>query len=266
MKEELFRYLVFRISLILVLLVIGANMAMARRWRIPSVRSIPGLKAIPFLIGRAVEMGRPILFSFGLSSIREVEFLASLPVFRSVVERSAQLGGRVIVPVCVEDTIPAIRTTYSEASLSAGRPFSYNPEDVRFFPGGQFYYAIATMSYMMEQLPASCIYFGNWAAESLMIAETGRALDASQIAATPSLFQIPFFIATCDYVIIGEEFYAASASMSEDRVMLRSIRGQDIIKIAVIAAIILGSIAISLAGTPFESAMRWVARALGGGS
>jgi hypothetical protein len=264
MKEELFRYLVLRISLLLVLFLIGANMAMARRWRIPSVRSIPGLKAIPFLIGRAVEMGRPMLFSFGLSSVRDVEFLASLPVFRAVMEKSAQLGGRVIVPVCVEDTIPAIRTTYREASLSAGRPEIYNPDEIRFFPGGQFYYAIATMSYMMEQLPASCIYFGSWAAESLMIAETGRALNAAQIAATPSLFQIPFFIATCDYVIIGEEFYAASASMGEDRVMLRSIRGQDLIKLVLIAAIIIGSIAISIPGTPFESAVMWITRAIGG--
>ena len=47
---------------------------------------------------------------------------------------------------------------------------------------------------------------------------------------TPSS-QIPFFVTACDYVLIGEEFYAASAYLSGSPEMIGSIKGQDYVKL-----------------------------------
>ena len=69
---------------------------------------------------------------------------------------------------------------------------------------------------------------------------------AIQIAGTPMTTQIPFFLATCDYTIIGDEYYAASAYISREPTLLGSLVGQDWCKILVILILLIGSIAASL--------------------
>ena len=67
-----------------------------------------------------------------------------------------------------------------------------------------------------------------------------------QVAGTTETNQIPFFITACDYVIIGDEFYAASAYFSRDATLLGSIVGQDYCKLLLLAIIFLGVLSISL--------------------
>jgi hypothetical protein len=82
--------------------------------------------------------------------------------------------------------------------------------------------------------------FGRFAAESLILAESGQQIGAVQVAATISSAQIPFFITTCDYTLIGEELYAAGAYLSRDPVQTGSLRGQDIAKLVIIILVLLG--------------------------
>jgi hypothetical protein len=69
---------------------------------------------------------------------------------------------------------------------------------------------------------------------------------AIQISGTDSTYQIPFFIAACDYCLIGEELYAASAYLSREPRLLGSLRGQDTGKIFLTTAIALGAIFITI--------------------
>jgi hypothetical protein len=39
---------------------------------------------------------------------------------------------------------------------------------------------------------------------------------------------LPFFVAACDYTLIGEELFAASAYLSREPKLLGSLKGQDI--------------------------------------
>ena len=57
---------------------------------------------------------------------------------------------------------------------------------------------------------------GKFFAESLLFAETGNSIGAIQIAGTGSQTQIPFFVTACDYTLMGEEFFAASAYLSKE--------------------------------------------------
>ena len=52
--------------------------------------------------------------------------------------------------------------------------------------------------------------------------------------------QLPFFVAACDYTLIGEELFAASAYLSGEPKQLGSLKGQDVGKIIAMAAILLG--------------------------
>ncbi|KAF0244187.1 MAG: hypothetical protein FD180_2697, partial [Planctomycetota bacterium] len=96
----------------------------------------------------------------------------------------------------------------------------------------------------------ACLYMGYYYAESLLLAETGGSTGAIQIAGTDSITQLPFFIACCDYTLIGEELYAASAYLSREPLQLGSLRSQDAGKIFIIATLLIGALTAA-AGFPF---------------
>jgi len=82
---------------------------------------------------------------------------------------------------------------------------------------------------------------GSYFAESLLLTETGASTGAIQIAGTDSDHQLPFFVTTCDYTLIGEELYAASAYLSREPILVGTLRGQDIGKALIMSALILGT-------------------------
>jgi hypothetical protein len=93
---------------------------------------------------------------------------------------------------------------------------------------------------MVREKPAACFYFGQFYAESLILAETGNSVGAMQIAGTAQPSQLPFFVAACDYTLIGEEFFAASAYLSGQPDQLGSLKGQDLGKMLAAALILVG--------------------------
>jgi hypothetical protein len=157
------------------------------------------------------------------------------------------------------------------AYLAAGRPDSYNPDRIYYVTDDQFAYVAATSGMMARKKPAACFYFGCFFAESLILAENGNAVGAIQVAGTAETAQLPFFVAACDYTLIGEEFFAASAYLSGEPDQVGTLLGQDVVKAIVwfvgLAAAALGTVA-ALQGPdgalqPFVSAMR---AAMGGGA
>ena len=87
---------------------------------------------------------------------------------------------------------------------------------------------------------AATFLFGTFFAESLIMAENANMVGAIQVAGTPSTTQLPFFIASCDYVIIGDEYYAATAYLTRQPTLLGSMIGQDRVKIAILVTVMLG--------------------------
>ena len=107
----------------------------------------------------------------------------------------------------------------------------------------------------MRERPAAIFMLGTFYAESLILAETGRGVGAIQIAGTAMPSQIPFFVAACDYTLIGEELFAASAYLSKEPKLLGSLRGQDVAKLFFMIVITLGVIAATV-GEGWEPAAR----------
>src|SRR5204862_8089855 len=107
---------------------------------------------------------------------------------------------------------------------------------------------------------ASNFMFGKFFAEALILAEAGHGVGAIQVAGTPSTTQIPFFIASCDYTIIGDEYYAGSAYLTREPVLLGSLIGQDYGKILILALILVGVLVASLLSLHLpgiEKALGW---------
>lgn len=240
------------------LLAIGMIYFLNKNAKPPFIRRIQGLTAIDEAVGRATEMGRPMLCSTGLAGV-SVETLQALSITTYIIRSSARFGNRTIVPVYEPQMYPITEEAVREAYTVEGRPEQFNPDDIRFLSNRQFAYAAAVAGLIWREKVASCFLFGYFYAESLIMAETGQQVGAIQVAGTPATTQIPFLIAACDYVIIGDEFYAASAYLSRDPTLLGSIVGQDIVKGLIIVVVIAGSALASIAGLgPGAELLKWV--------
>ena len=211
------------------------------------IRRIPGLEAVDEAIGRATEMGRSILYVLGLGGVDNVATIASMTILGQVARRTADYETPLRVPCNDPIVLNVVREMVKASYLDEGRPDAYQEENIFFLTGEQFAYAAGVDGMMIREKPAAVFLQGTFFAESLLMAETGNSIGAIQIAGTDSEHQLPFFIAACDYTLIGEELYAATAYLSKDPMFLGSLRGQDWGKIVIFAAIILG-VALELFG------------------
>lgn len=203
------------------------------------LRTIPGLKAVEEAVGRSTEMGRPILYVPGIMDMNEVETVAGVVVLGHVANMTAQYETELDVPVARAIVMQSARQVAKEAYMTQGRPEMYNEDMVHYVTDDQFAYAAAVNGIMQRDEPAACLYMGKFFAESLLFAETGNSIGAIQIAGTGSQTQIPFFVTACDYTLMGEEFFAASAYLSKEPELIAGITAQDIIKVLLIGFIIL---------------------------
>ena len=203
------------------------------------LRTIPGLKALEEAVGRATEMGKSVLFVPGISDMDQVETITGLNLLGHVAEHTAKYETSLNVPVSKSIVMEAGRDICKESYLKAGRPDLYSDDMVHYISDEQFAYAAGVNGIMEREKPAACFYLGKFYAESLMLAETGNSIGAIQIAGTGSPSQIPFFVTACDYTLIGEEFFTASAYLSEKPELVGSIKGQDIVKLLVMIVMVL---------------------------
>lgn len=220
--------------------------AHAKRGKKLFIRKIAGLEAIDEAIGRATEMGRPILFIPGINDMDDVQTIAGITLLGRVAKMVADYDIKINMPVSRSLVMTTARETIKEAYLGAGRPDAYNDDMVRYVTDEQFGYVAAVDGIMVREKPATCFYLGAFFAESLILAETGNSIGAIQIAGTAQPAQLPFFVAACDYTLIGEELFAASAYLSNEPKQLGSLKGQDVGKFLAMIVIIIGVISATI--------------------
>ncbi|MBN2083256.1 hypothetical protein JW859_13745 [bacterium] len=222
-------------------IIMGFIMA-ARRNPNLFIRRINGLEAVDEAIGRATEMGKPVLQVNGLDPLSTLSTIAAVNILGRVARRVANYDSELLVP-CFDPVVMTVsQEVVKNAYLEAGRPDAYREENIYFVTDQQFSYVASVCGIMMREKPAANFLLGYFYAESLLLAETGFTTGAIQIAGTDALAQLPFFITTCDYTLIGEELYAASAYLSREPMLLGSLKGQDIGKGFVMLMILLGTI------------------------
>ncbi|MHC4947039.1 MAG: DUF6754 domain-containing protein [Planctomycetota bacterium] len=212
----------------------------ARSGRPIKVRKIAGLEAVDEAVGRATEMGRSCLYVPGIQDINEIQTIASLTVLSRVSKTAAEYDAKVEVPTARSLVMTTARETVQAAYLSAGRPDAYNQDLIYYVTDEQFGYVAYLSGMMVREKPAACFYMGAFYAESLILAETGNSIGAIQVAGTAMPAQLPFFVAACDYTLIGEEFFAASAYLSGSPEELGSLKGQDVGKVVVAVLLLIG--------------------------
>lgn len=215
--------------------------------KIPEIKKIAGLEAVDEAIGRSTEMGRPVSFIPGIQSVDNVQTLAAFGICSHVSRQCARYDTRFLALCCDPLPYAVIEEITRQAYLEEGRPDAFNPDDVRFLSAEQFAFTGAVIGIFERERPAANLMIGSFYAESLILAETGSFQGMIQIGGTANTAQIPFFVAACDYSLIGEEIYAASAYLSKEPVMYGTVVGQDWMKFIVWIIILAGSVIATVA-------------------
>lgn len=219
-----------------------AFIAVARRNPNLYIRKIAGLDAIDEALGRATEMGKPVLFIHGLQGMDSISTIAATNILGRVARRTAAYDTQLRVATNDPIVMAVSQEVVKEGYLDAGRPDAYNPDHVFMAAADQFSYAAALEGMMTRERPATNILMGYFYAESLLLSETGASIGAIQIAGTDSYTQLPFFVTTCDYTLMGEELYAASAYLAREPRLLGSLKGQDYGKALLILVLLFGTL------------------------
>lgn len=255
-----------RLATLVVMLVVCAaiwiNILRAQAGKKLYIRKIAGMDAVTEAVGRATEMGQPVLYVAGLQDMDNVQTVAGITILGSISRMVAEYETSLLMPTSRSLVMSTARETVKEAYLAAGRPDAYREDSIYYVTDEQFGFVAHVDGLMLRKKPATCFYLGAFFAESLILAETGNSIGAIQVAGTAMPTQLPFFVAACDYTLIGEELFAASAYLSQDEKMLGSLKGQDFGKLMAMVFVTLGSLFASIAAVSASPAVAGVNRAL----
>ncbi len=223
----------------------------AQRGKELFIRRISGLSALEDAVGRATEMGRGVLYIPGIMDMDDIQTIAGVTIMGHVAKKTAEYDTPLFAPMTRSFVMSVAQEIVKQSYLEKGRPDAYRPDRINYLTDDQFGYVAGVGGIMMREKPAACFYLGTFYAESLILAETGNAVGAIQIAGTAEPSQIPFFVAACDYTLIGEELFAASAYLSKNPKEVGSLKGQDIIKLLIILVMIVGTMLVTIAQTEY---------------
>ncbi len=231
-------------SLIMGVMVVYA-LVMTRRKDL-YIRPIAGLEELDNAVGRATEMGRPVMFVPGWGTLGEPCTISAMMILNQIAKKTAEYDIRLISPHVDYFVVPLAQEMVQTAYSEMGRPDAYNNNDIFFVSDTQFAFCAAVNGITVRERIATIFYMGYFYAEALLMTETGNQSGAIQIAASDAITQIPFFITTCDYTLIGEEFYAASAYLSRNVELVSMLKAQDYFKILIVITVLVGVVLSTL--------------------
>ena len=232
--------IVFCIAVVSVL----TGLSLSRK-RTMQMRPIAGLQAVEEAGGRATEMGKPIFYSPGYADVAGTTappMLAGLNLLSHVSRLAARYSTKLVVTVGHANSYALATEIMRNAYLAEGKPDEFDIGNIYFTSEVQFAFTAASLGIMQREKPATAFLTGYFAAEAIVLAEAAAATQSMTISGTTNYFQIPFFMAACDYTMIGEEFLAAGAFISNNADLIGSIAGQDYVKLVAILTLLLGAV------------------------
>ncbi len=179
------------IAMILFCLSVVILVGMARRGKDLYIRPIAGLSEIDNAVGRATEMGRPIMYMMGSAYLSDVATIASMGILGLVARKAAEYDTRLIVPIYNYITMPVVQEIVRESHYAVGRPDSFDKNSVFFLTDQQFAYVAGVNGIMIRERAATCFYLGTFAAEALLMTETGTPLALCRLPERTPVHRFP---------------------------------------------------------------------------
>ncbi|MFM8698302.1 MAG: DUF6754 domain-containing protein, partial [Phycisphaerales bacterium] len=132
------------LALLVVSAAIVGGILWARSGGRVTVRRMAGLDAVDEAVGRATEMGRPILYVPGIMDMDNIMTVAGVTILGHVARTVAEYDADLEVPTSRSIVMVSARAAVQSAYLAAGRPDGYNPDRIYYISDEQFAYVAAT--------------------------------------------------------------------------------------------------------------------------
>jgi len=217
---------------------------------IEKARKLVPVEAMEEAISRALEMGKPSMVTYSFQDSFSPPNMVGLDTVRYIAKISAEKGGKLLVAAGAARTLPVARENYRLGCIEGGSPELFDDKNIFFFTKQQWAYASGVMGIMEREKPAACIFIGPFLVEGIHLGINSRRIDTVAIGGNPSYSMGAFMFVAMDYVLFGEEIYAAGAYMSEDPAILSTLATEDIVKWFIAGLTVLGAL-FAVAGSDF---------------
>jgi len=239
------------IPLVHILVIIAISYVAARmllsKQRVPHFRTLEPLAAIPELIGRCVEMGRPVLFSIGGAELRTESAAlaeAGFTILTEVMNYSIDGDAEVVVIVNTAEHVPLLTSIMEQAYIAKGKPDMMKSENLIFIGEGQASRISGMLGAMQKWNPGAFIFPGGAAgADSVIYGEHAARIGAMSLAGMTNIYAWPWIVSCYDYSLLGEDLLAAGAILSKDPLMMSTIWSADFYRYLLVALIVIGIVA-----------------------
>jgi len=252
------------IILIVFTLIVWYTLYRADKGDLPTVRHLPHLDAMREMVDRCAELERPVVFPPGGSAVGGMagtsiagSHLASITILSEIAYYCAATGAELIVLAARPPLIPLYTDAVREGYAKAGQLQDFSESIIRYSTPELYSYAAWCAGTIRRENAGANFMIGAHYMESLILAAAGLDVGAMQIAGTTGSSQAPYFIATCDYVFIGPEMYAASAMISQDPGELGTLRGQDLISLVILIMGLVGLITVTAGSNILAQLWSW---------
>jgi hypothetical protein len=210
------------------------------------IQPLPAVDGIKSSIGRAAEMGRPILVSIGtgasLSNARAIRTQAGLDILSYVTRQSAKTETLLYACTGKAESFARMANIVEESYKMEGRADMFDPNRMYWWSDHYYTYLSGMNELILDTRPAAVMVVGavSWEAATLsvQVRDMGGITIAGSGAASGYTHEVN--TASCDYNILPEEMYAASAYLTRDPIESATILSQDFLKFFSLTLLLIG--------------------------
>jgi hypothetical protein len=209
-----------------------------------ALRPIAAYQALRGVLGQATERGKRVHVTVGSAGIggdQTVAVSAGLTTLRYLAEQGVSMGMAPLVTVADPVAMIAAQDTLYRAYRQSGRVSEYRGTDVALIAPDPTAYAVGAQDLVTDDQVSVNVMVGSFGQEYLLLGEgVAQQQEVLQVAGSSRLSAQPFVAATADHPLIGEEIFAAGAYLGERPEHTASLRLQDVLRLAIVVAIVLG--------------------------
>lgn len=219
------------------------------RGRRPNLRFLAPITKLRNIIEQSAETGSIVQYAPGNGGLTgqggTPETLNGLTTQVSLSQIATRSKGQLNIQTDDTLTYVAANDIHQLEYVQAGREEDYNRYDTRFVTQqDRVAFATALTARSSETEVSGQILLGRFGDEILLATERGVRRELPQIAGSTQVEALPLMLTTAGLknTLIGEEIYATPAYMDKQPPHLASLQVQDWVRVAVIIAIIVGTI------------------------
>ena len=237
------------IAVLLALAAALAALALAeRRWP-TTLRRVAAFQALDSAIERAVEAGERVHLSLGTGSLIGSDCapaLAGATALAKIAEATT-MSDRPVVASAGDGALAVLaQDALRGAYARTGAKEHYRATTGRMLGPTPFSYAAALPVILSSEKVSVHLLIGSFGAEGALAADMGERQRAYVLAGSDDIQTQALFFTTAEHVLVGEEVFVSGAYLQGSAMQRASLRLQDLVRLALVGAILAGTILATL--------------------